>query len=137
LRKNAARPTSYAKQRHTISTYASRTMYWSGPIVLAFIIYHLLHFTFGTVHPDFRPGDVYHNLVTGFQQPVVSAAYIVSMAFLCLHLYHGLWSVFQSLGASHPRYTPVLQLGAKGIALLIFLGNISIPISVLAGVVHA
>lgn len=137
LRKNAARPVAYARHSYTISNYASRTMYWSGPIVLAFIIYHLLHFTFGTVHPSFREGDVYHNVVTGFQQPIVSAFYIFAMALLCMHLYHGLWSMFQSLGASHPRYAPALRTVAKIGALFIFLGNISIPISVLAGVVHA
>lgn len=135
LRKNAARPVSYARWKPTVSTYASRTMYWSGPIILAFVIYHILHFTTGAAHNNFIPGDVYHNVVAGFSVWYVSAFYIFAMALLCLHLYHGLWSMFQTLGASHPKYSERLRLAARVFALLIFLGNISIPISVLAGLV--
>jgi succinate dehydrogenase / fumarate reductase, cytochrome b subunit len=131
----AARPVPYVKKANLHSTYASRTMMWSGPIVLAFVIFHLLHFTFGVVHPGgpFEEGNVYNNVVTGFQFWPVSLFYIVAMALLCLHLYHGLWSMFQSLGFSHPVYTPWVKLFAKIVALLIALGNISIPIAVLAG----
>jgi succinate dehydrogenase / fumarate reductase, cytochrome b subunit len=131
----AARPVPYVKKANLHSTYASRTMMWSGPIVLAFVIFHLLHFTFGVIHPGgpFEEGNVYNNVVTGFQFWPVSLFYIIAMVLLCLHLYHGLWSMFQSLGFSHPVYTPWLKLSAKIVALLIALGNISIPIAVLAG----
>ncbi len=130
-----ARPISYVKKANLNSTYASRTMLWSGPIILAFLIFHLLHFTFGTVHPGgpFDEHNVYNNVVTGFQVWPVSVFYIIAMIMLCFHLYHGLWSMFQSLGFSHPVYTPWLQRFAKLFAILIAAGNISIPIAVLAG----
>lgn len=130
-----ARPIQYVKKVNLHSTYASRTMLWSGPIILAFVIFHLLHFTFGTVHPGgpFDEHDVYNNVVTGFQVWSVSLFYIIAMIMLCYHLYHGLWSMFQSLGFSHPVYTPWLQLLAKVVAILIAAGNISIPVAVLAG----
>jgi succinate dehydrogenase cytochrome b subunit len=137
LLQREARPISYIKKTNLHSTYASRTMYWSGPIVLAFIIFHLLQFTFGVVHPGapFVEHDVYNNVVTGFQVWPVSLFYIIAMLMLCYHLYHGLWSMFQSLGLSHPVYTPWLKLGAKVVAVLIAAGNISIPVAVLSGLI--
>ena len=135
LRNFDARPVAYAKKQATGSSYASRTMYWSGPIILAFVIYHLLDFTFGTVNPSFEEGHVYANVVASFQLIPVSAFYIFAMLLLCMHLYHGLWSMFQSLGINHPRYTPWLKRGAALAAMLIAAGNISIPVSVMAGLV--
>lgn len=135
-RNASARPVAYRKKRSAGSSYASRTMYWSGPIILAFVIYHLLDFTFGTVNPRYRLGDVYGNVVASFQVIPVAAFYIVAMLLLCLHLYHGLWSMFQSLGIAHPRYTPMLRRGAAVMAAAIAIGNISIPVAVLAGWVH-
>ena len=136
LLKFDARPTGYVKKKATQSSYASRTMYWSGPIILAFVIYHLLDFTFGTVNPHFQEGNVYANVIASFKLVPVSAFYIIAMLLLCMHLYHGLWSMFQSLGFSHPRYTPVLKRSAAVVAILIAAGNISIPVSVLAGLVR-
>jgi succinate dehydrogenase / fumarate reductase cytochrome b subunit len=136
LLKFDARPTGYIKKKATQSSYASRTMYWSGPIILAFVIYHLLDFTFGAVNPRFQEGDVYANVVASFELIPVSAFYVVAMLLLGMHLYHGLWSMFQSLGFSHPRYSPVLKRGAAVIAILIAAGNISIPLSVLSGLVR-
>ena len=135
LLQRAARPINYVKKTNLNSTYASRTMLWSGPIIAAFIIFHILHFTFGTVHPGgpFDEHNVYNNVVTGFQVWPVSLFYIIAMIMLCYHLYHGLWSMFQSLGFSHPVYTPWLQRFAKLFAILIAAGNISIPVAVLAG----
>ena len=120
-RKIKARPVAYAQRANTASTYASRTMYWSGPILLAFIIYHLLHLTVGVVHPgsNFVEGDVYSNTVGGFQVWYVSAWYIFSMILLGLHLRHGAWSMFQSLGINHPRHTPILRKAAAVFALAI------------------
>ncbi|HYL75303.1 MAG TPA: succinate dehydrogenase cytochrome b subunit [Bryobacteraceae bacterium] len=135
LRNIEARPTGYVKKKPTGSSYASRTMYWSGPIVLAFVIYHLLDFTFGNLNPHFQEGNVYANVVASFQVIPVSAFYIFAMLLLCMHLYHGLWSMFQSLGLNHPRYTPILRRAAAAVAILIAVGNISIPISVMAGLV--
>jgi len=135
----AARPVPYVKKANLHSTYASRTMMWSGPIILAFVIYHLLNFTFGTVHPGgpFDQHNVYNNVVTGFQFWPSSVFYIIAMTMLCYHLYHGLWSMFQSLGFSHPVYTPWIQRLAKVFAIVIAIGYISIPVAVLAGLVEA
>ena len=130
-----ARPIGYQKKKATGSSYASRTMYWSGPIILAFVIYHLLDFTFGTVNPHFEPGNVYGNVVASFQVVPVAVFYIIAMLLLCMHLYHGLWSMFQSLGMAHPRHTPMLRRTAATVATLIAVGNISIPVAVLAGLV--
>jgi succinate dehydrogenase / fumarate reductase, cytochrome b subunit len=127
-----ARPVGYQKKKATGSSYASRTMYWSGPIILAFVIYHLLDFTFGKVNPHYEPGNVYGNVVASFQVIPVAVFYIIAMLLLCLHLYHGLWSMFQSLGIAHPRYTPMLRRTAGVVATLIAVGNISIPVAVLA-----
>lgn len=128
-----ARPVGYRMKKATGSSYASRTMYWSGPIILAFVIYHLLDFTFGKVNPHFEPGNVYGNVVASFQVIPVAAFYIFAMLLLCLHLYHGLWSMFQSLGVAHPRYTPILRRAAAVVATAIAIGNISIPVAVLVG----
>ncbi|MBB6146556.1 succinate dehydrogenase / fumarate reductase cytochrome b subunit [Silvibacterium bohemicum] len=135
MRNKAARPVGYSRKQAINSSYASRTMYWSGPIVLAFIIFHLLQFTAGYIHPgsQFIEGDVYHNVVAGFQVWWVSVWYIIAVSLLGFHLRHGLWSMFQSIGYNHPRHTPLLKKAAFVIALLITLGYISIPISVLAG----
>src|ERR1700735_1333733 len=137
LRKKRARPVEYSVKKAIASSYASRTMYWSGPIVLAFIIFHLLHLTAGYVHPGaaYIEGDVYHNVVAGFQVWWVSVWYIFSIILLGLHLRHGIWSMFQSLGMNHPRHTPILKSAAWVVALVIVLGYISIPISVMLGVV--
>ena len=128
-----ARPIAYLKKTAIASTYAARTMVWSGPIVAAFIVYHLLHFTTGTAHPNFIEGDVYHNVITGFQVPAAALFYIVANILLAMHLYHGVWSMFQTLGVNHPRYTPWLKGGAKVFGVVIGLGNCSIPLAVLAG----
>jgi succinate dehydrogenase cytochrome b subunit len=137
LLKKKARPVGYSRKEAIASSYASRTMYWSGPIVLAFVIFHLLQFTAGYIHPEsqFIEGDVYHNVVSGFQVWWVSVWYIFSVSLLGLHLRHGIWSMFQSLGFNHPRHTPILKSAAIVIAVVIVLGYISIPISVLLGIV--
>jgi succinate dehydrogenase / fumarate reductase cytochrome b subunit len=112
-------------------------MYWSGPIMLAFVIYHLLHLTAGYIHPggSFIEGDVYHNMVVGFQVWYVSAWYIFSMILLALHIRHGAWSMFQSLGMNHPRHTPLLKKGAAAVAVIVALGYISIPVSIMLGLI--
>jgi succinate dehydrogenase / fumarate reductase cytochrome b subunit len=131
--KTDARPIGYFEKKSIASTYASRTMYWSGPIVLLFIIYHLMHFTFGVGGTRFFEDEPYDNLVAGFEVPVISVFYIFSMGFLCLHLYHGIWSMLQTLGIHHPRYTPMLRALAKFIAVVLFLGFSSIPLAVMLG----
>src|ERR1700761_5793104 len=137
LRNKAARPVGYSRKEAINSSFASRTMYWSGPIILAFVIFHLLQFTAGYIHPEsqFIEGDVYHNVVAGFSVWWVSIWYIFSVSLLGLHLSHGIWSMFQSLGFNHPRHTPILKSAAAIVAVVIVLGYISIPISVLLGLV--
>jgi succinate dehydrogenase / fumarate reductase, cytochrome b subunit len=135
LSSRAARPIGYRERKWKESTYASRTMRWSGVFILLFVIYHLLHFTFGTVHPSFVEGDVYRNFVTGFQSLPVSVVYIVAMVLLGLHLRHGVWSMFQTLGVSHPRYIAMARAAAWVVAIVVVVGNVSFPIAVLAGIV--
>jgi succinate dehydrogenase / fumarate reductase cytochrome b subunit len=128
-----SRPQKYAVSAYQEADIASRTMIWGGLVVAAFVVYHLLHLTFGTAHGDFKPGDVYHNVVSGFQVPLVSLFYILANLFLALHLYHGMWSWFQTLGFSHPKYNRARRVFATVYAVVIAVGNISIPVSVLAG----
>ena len=134
----AARPARYLVYTPQASTYASRTMLISGPVLFFFLLYHLLHLTFGKIHPSFHHlkngvPDTYHNIVVGFSNPFASFAYILAMVFLGLHLRHGIWSLFQSLGWNHPRLMPLVRRFAVIAAAGIVLGNISIPIAVLLG----
>lgn len=133
LRKWDARPVGYVKKKAIASSYASRTMYWSGPIIAVFIVYHLLDFTFGTLNPGYQEGAVYENIVRSFSNPFVAIFYIIAMAMLCFHLSHGLWSMFQSLGLLSPPRMPLLKRLAVVVAILIFLGFASIPLAVLTG----
>jgi succinate dehydrogenase / fumarate reductase, cytochrome b subunit len=138
--KRAARPIGYVKKDDVPSAYAARTMMWSGPIIAAFVVFHVLHLTVGSVLPlqELGPNqpDVRANVIAGFQHPAVAGFYVVAVLMLCLHLYHGLWSMFQSVGLSHPRYTPGLKRFAAICAILIAAGNISIPIAVMTGLLQ-
>jgi succinate dehydrogenase / fumarate reductase, cytochrome b subunit len=136
-RNNAARPTAYVKKASVVSTYASRTMYMSGPILALFIVYHLLHFTVGVGGTPFEEGKAYENLVAGFQVWYISAFYLIAMAMLCTHLFHGIWSMTQTLGFHHPKYTPKIRSVAKALSIALFLGFASIPVSVLLGIVKS
>jgi succinate dehydrogenase / fumarate reductase cytochrome b subunit len=129
--KSEARPIGYVRTDSAGSTYASRTMYMSGPIVAAFVVYHLMQFTFGVGGTAFEKFDAYGNVINGFRVPVVSGFYVLAIGLLCLHLRHGLWSMFQTLGFHHPRYLRGFKTAAAIIALAIFLGFISIPIAVI------
>lgn len=133
LLKRSARPVGYVKKETLQASYATRTMYWSGPIILCFVIYHLLEFTFGAGGTPYQDGNVYANVVNGFRVAPVAGFYILSMILLGFHLNHGLWSMFQSLGFYHPRYTRRIKALAAAFSVLIVAGNVSIPVSVLAG----
>ena len=128
-----SRPVGYSKWKAVNSTFASRTMRWTGPLLLVFIVYHLLHFTTGDLHSDFIEGDVYHNVISAFQIWWVSAIYIVAMLALSLHLYHGIWSLSQSLGLSHPKYSESVRTLATILTIIIIAGFILIPLAVLSG----
>ena len=129
----AARPAGYARREVLAATAGARTMRWGGVLLLVFIVYHLLHFTTGTLHPDFVRGQVYDNLVIGLSVPAVAVFYLVAMLALALHLSHGVWSLFQTLGVSHPH----LERGRRALALLLALvvpaGFAAIPLAVLLG----
>ena len=131
-----ARTTGYRSVEHLSFSYASRTMRWGGVIVAGFVVYHLLHLTLGSVHPDFQHGSIYHNVVTGFRIWPVSLAYVLCMLPLGLHIYHGLWSVTQTLALDHPLIRRVRRPLAAAVALVVVLGKISIPISVLTGILR-
>ena len=133
LASKRARQTSYKRFDSLAFSFASRTMAWGGVTILAFVIYHLMHFTFGNVHPGFVPGDAYHNLVTGFQSVPVSLAYMAAMIPLGFHMYHGLWSTFQTLGANNPAYNKWRRPLALAIAVTTIAANLSFPVAVMSG----
>ena len=132
-----ARPVGYAggRKSHT-STVAARTIRWGGALILLFLVYHILHFTVGSAHPAFVEGNPYQNVATAFKNPLVVGLYLVTMAIVGLHLYHGIWSSGRSLGMSPPSPRPLRRSLALALALLIWLGFSVIPIAVYAGVVR-
>jgi succinate dehydrogenase / fumarate reductase, cytochrome b subunit len=138
----AARPQAYQKKADVPTAYAARTMKWSGLIIAAFVIFHVLQLTVGAFAPalpaaELSPHhpDARYNVVHGFQNYGVSAFYIVAMILLCMHLYHGIWSMAQSFGISNPKLSRRIKSAAKVIAILIAAGNISIPVAVMAGLI--
>ena len=136
LKNRQARPVAYKEWKAQDSTYASRTMRVSGLIILFFVIYHLMHLTIGNAHPSFVEGDVYHNVVAGFHVWPASLFYIVAMVLLGFHLNHGVWSMFHTLGVSHPRYRALARGFAAVFSFVIVLGNVSFPLAVLFGLVR-
>lgn len=131
--KRRTRPVAYRGRRWVEGSLSSRSMLWSGLIILVFVVYHLLDLTTGTLHPDFRELDPYDNMVTGFRVIPSAIAYLIAMVGLGFHLQHGLWSMFQSLGAGSPAFIQRLKQVALVLAVLIFLGFVSIPVAVLTG----
>lgn len=132
-----ARGYAYKKWKPVGSDYASRTMRWTGPILLLFIIYHLLDFTFGYASPaGYVHGDVYDNVVRSFQNPLITGFYVISMLCLGLHIYHGFWSMFQSMGLNDDKWTGQLRGLSVVITAIIVIGNIVMPVAVLAGFVR-
>lgn len=136
-RKNLqARPQAYRVSKYKESSFASRSMSITGPFILAFIIYHILHLTTGTVHPDFQEGAVYHNLVVGLRG-FVGVIYIVAMIALAFHLWHGVWSMFQTLGAPEDRHRSLGRLFATVFTILVTLGFVAVPLAILTGVLKS
>ncbi|WP_165226093.1 succinate dehydrogenase cytochrome b subunit [Aquisphaera insulae] len=135
-RKNQiARPQAYQSRVYREASYASRSMKITGPLLLAFIIFHLLHLTVGKpVHPDFVEGDVYHNVVTGLSG-IVGVIYILAMVMLAFHLWHGVWSLFQTLGLPEDKNKSLGRRVATVFTVLVTLGFIAVPLAVLARVV--
>jgi succinate dehydrogenase / fumarate reductase cytochrome b subunit len=132
----SARPVGYRQWQARQSSYASRTMVWSGPILAVFILYHLAHMTFGVANAGFVEGQIYRNMVLGFLNPFASAFYILAMLALGLHMYHGFWSMLHTLGLSHARWDALRRSFALALSGLVVAGNVSIPLAVLTGLVH-
>lgn len=140
----AARPVRYVHETTIQASFASRYMKLSGLVVLAFVVYHLLHFTLGGAIPDdtnfLDPQgrkDIYKMVVLGFQHPAVSASYIIAMVLLGLHLNHGATSLFQSLGLRNVKYNTIIDKVGPALSILVVVGNCSMPIAILTGLIGA
>jgi succinate dehydrogenase / fumarate reductase, cytochrome b subunit len=134
-----ARPDDYQSPRtYVAANYASRTMRWSGTIVLFFIFFHLADLTWGIqpMAPEvWEHGAIYANFIATFSRPLVTVFYVVAIGLMSVHLYHGAWSMFQSLGWNHPRFNPVRKTFAVALAAFIGIGNVIMPLAVLFGMV--
>jgi succinate dehydrogenase / fumarate reductase cytochrome b subunit len=128
----------YMVKKNIESTIASRTMRWGGVAILLFIVFHVLNMTTGTIHPGgvFEEGNDYHNLVFTFRVWYMSLIYIVAVIALGLHVWHGVWSLCQTLGWNSSRSAKTWRFLAAAFAIVLTLGNIAIPVAVLAGIVH-
>ena len=127
----SARPRGYKVAAYRESTYASRTMRITGPLLLAFIVYHLLDLTLGTLNPGFEEGMVYRNLRASLARPAIAGFYLVAMGALAFHLYHGIWSMFQSVGISQPRYESVGRKFAVLFTVVVTVGFALVPVAFL------
>jgi succinate dehydrogenase / fumarate reductase, cytochrome b subunit len=139
-RNNQARPRAYHQRKDLATNYAALTMRYGGVLLLLFLVYHIAHFTWGVTEPidgvPFDPDNAYNNLVLSFQKPALAGFYIVTMCALGMHLYHGIWSLTQSIGLDHPKYNRLRQLIAMGASALITIGFIVVPVSVQTGVLQ-
>jgi succinate dehydrogenase / fumarate reductase cytochrome b subunit len=132
----AARPQEYVRAERRVSTYAARTMRWGGVLIAVFIVYHILHLTTGTLHPDFREGEVGGNLIRGLQVPWTAVFYTVVMVSIGAHFWHGIWSVFQTLGLNHPAWNRTRTSLAVGLTVLVAGGFLSMPLAALFGLLR-
>lgn len=131
-----SRPERYARKRSLRANWMSRSMRITGPLLLLYIVYHLLHLTVGTVHPSFDVHDVYTNVITAFSSPAVAIPYMVAMALLGLHLGHGIWSAIQTIGIDNSRLEEPLRMVSVTLAVFIASGFMAIPVAVMAGVLR-
>jgi len=130
-----SRPAKYDERHYAAANYASRTMIWGGLIVAAFVVFHLADLTWGIGGAEFVRGMPYENLVASFSRFPVALFYIIANILLGVHLYHGAWSMFQSIGVNNPRFNQWRRWFAYGVSAVIVIGNVSFPIAVLAGIV--
>lgn len=129
-----ANPDRYRGSNYRASSVASRCMFWGGILLFTFIVYHILHFTTGTLHASFEHGAVYANIHSAFQSPIVTLFYMASMCALGLHLYHGGWSLFQTLGVDNPDTNSIIRLGVRALSVLVVVGFVSVPLAIFLGV---
>ncbi|MCI5064680.1 succinate dehydrogenase cytochrome b subunit [bacterium] len=132
-----ANPDRYQGNNYRASTVAARSMFWGGLLLFTFIVYHILHFTTGTVHPSFEHGAVYANIYSAFQNPWITVFYVISMTALGLHLYHGGWSLFQTLGIDNPDWNPIIRLKVQALSVLVVIGFVSVPLAIFFGFLGA
>jgi succinate dehydrogenase / fumarate reductase cytochrome b subunit len=131
-----ARPTKYESPRdYAAANFASRTMRWTGVIVGLFLIFHLMDLTWGNANPSFVRGNTYANVIHSFQRVPVAIVYIFANLALAVHIFHGAWSMFQSLGLNNPKWNHARRTFAIGFATIIAIGNVSMPLLVVTGVV--
>jgi succinate dehydrogenase / fumarate reductase cytochrome b subunit len=135
LRNRASRPVGYAVKKDQAASYASRTMIWGGIIVALFVVYHLLDLTIGTLNPNFKRSDPYANLIASFHVVPVAVFYMVAVAALGIHLFHGVWSMFQTIGWNGSRIDQIWRALAVLTSIVFVVGNDSIPVAILAGLV--
>ena len=121
------------KREYEAVNYANRTMRWGGVIILLFVLFHIADLTLGWANPDFVEGEIHHNMIASLTQPVVAIFYLVAQAALALHIYHGAWSLWQSLGIMNPRYKAFRRYLAVAFAATIFIGNTAIIVAVWSG----
>ena len=133
MRARAARPQDYAVRKPQVTTFAARTIRWGGVVLLVFIVFHLLQLTLGVVHPRFAHLDPYNNVVIGLSNPLVAGFYLLAMAALALHLYHGIWASVRTLGAARSAVQPLKRTAAMAVAVIVAAGFMIIPIATLAG----
>jgi len=134
LRNRKGRTTKYAVHKKQSSSFSSKFMMYGGLIILAFVILHILHFTTGSIHFDnFKHGAVYQNIYSAFSKPLIVVLYLISMIAVSLHLKHGIWSVFQTLGLNNSERNKVISISANIISLVVFLGFITVPLGILFG----
>ena len=143
LKNKKARPIEYAKKDHQTTSVGARTMAVTGTVILAFIIFHLMHFTWRMTHPEISNGidinghrDVFRMVVLSFQRPELAFPYVAALTLLFLHLSHGLWSLFQSLGLLGERSLPIAKKMSCAVSLILYLAYISIPLACYFGIIR-
>jgi len=135
---NASRPVAYHGRHYVRTGIAARSMRWGGLFILLFVVYHIAHMTLGvpSVHPSFEDGDIYHNLITGLGSPLAAAIYTLAMVVLALHLYHGTWSMFQTLGFDAFERTSAIRRAGQLLAVAVAGGFMLVPIAIVLGVLR-
>lgn len=134
-RKQTARPVGYVQQTPQVSTFASRTIRWGGLLILVFVVFHILHFTTMNIFPEYRSMDVYSRMIVAFRTPWITIFYVVAMLALGLHLYHGAWSSFRTLGLHRASANPLSRRIASVVAIIIAVGFIVVPVAIAVGIV--
>ncbi len=120
-------------RQYNEANYASRTMRWTGTLVLLFLLFHIADLTLGRANPDFVSGAVHDNMIASMSQPIVALFYMFANIALAVHIYHGAWSLFQSIGTVNPKYNDLRRYFAVAFAAVILVGNLSIPLAIWAG----